>query len=319
MQEIGLLTLRGRDVIHVRDFTKKEIDRLLELTDEFDQMCRKGMKSKMAEGKILATLFYSPSTRTQFAFQAAMARLGGSNIGWAGTAGTSHEKGEEYTDGLRMMEKFADLIAIRHPQENATQTAADVVGVPVINCGDGDNQHPTQCFLEVYAIKKLRGEIKGFNVSVMGDLLHMRVAHSLVYGLAMYGANIILVSPRELMLPEEITKELKEKYNAKIQLMEVDEAIAASDVLYIMPMMEYRFKGEEKAMFERFKNAYHISLDTLKKAGAKQDLLILAPLPRLDELARDIDETRYQGYFKMYEYAVPSKMAVLASILGLTD
>lgn len=311
------MSLKGKDVIHVRDFTRKDVDRILELTDEFEPIYKEGKQSKIAEGKILATLFYAPSTRTQFAFQAAIARLGGSYLGWVGIAGTSHEKGEEYEDGIRMMERFANVIAIRHPQENAAQRAADVADVPVINCGDGDNQHPTQCFLELYTIKRLKGEIGGLNVSIMGDCKHMRVAHSLVYGLAMYHANMIFVSPEELAMPEEIMKELKEKYNAKIQLMGPEEAIAASDVLYIMPMMKYRFK--DPAEYERFKDIYHISLEVLKKAGAKKDLLVLHPLPRLHELARDIDDSPHQGYFKMYEYAIPSKMAILALILGLVE
>jgi aspartate carbamoyltransferase catalytic subunit len=313
------MTLKGKDIIHARDFTKKEVDRLFELTDEFDLIDNRQKPCRIAEGKVLATLFYDPSTRTQFSFQSAMARLGGSYIGWSGTAGTSHEKGEEYEDGLRMMDKFADVIVIRHPQENAAQTAANVLNVPVINCGDGNNQHPTQCVLELYTIKRLKGEIKGLSVSLMGDPLHMRVIHSLVYGLALYDANIILVSPKELTLPEEMIMELKQKYHAKIQLMDVNEAIATSDVLYLTPIAEYRFKGTEKALYEKFKDTYNINLETLRDAGAKKDLLVLHPLPRFKELSRDIDNTSHQGYFKMYDFAIPSKMAFLATILGLKE
>lgn len=312
------MSLKGRDVIHVRDFSRREIDRILEVTEEFETVYREAEQKSIAEGRILATLFFEPSTRTKFAFESAMLRLGGGYIGWAGTEYTSYKKGERFSDGIRMIDEFCNVIAIRHPEEGSAQAAADVVDVPVINCGDGANQHPTQCFLELYAIRKFKGRIGDLNVALMGDLKHQRVARSLVYGLAMYKANMIFVSPKELAMSEDIVNELEQKYRAEITFMEQDEAMQSADVLYMVPVEIERFKDPKE--FEKFRGIYRIDLGVLKRAKAKKDLIVMHCLPRkVERLATEIDETPYAGYWKTYEYAVPSKMAILALILGVVE
>jgi len=301
------MSLKGRDIMHARDFSKDECDYILDLTDYFHSQYKRKELNKIAVDKIIALLFFEPSTRTSFAFEA--------SIGESGVEATSYKKGESFTDGIRMVDKFCDLIVMRHPEQGAPQRAAEVADVPVINCGDGNSQHPTQPLLELYAIKKLRGDVSGLNVVLMGDLKHMRVDHSIVYTLAMYGNHVIYVSPPELTMPEEITNEVKTRYHAKISAMDPPEALEIADVVYITPIAKRRF--EDPKEYEKFASlgTYNINMKTLQKA--KKDLLVLAPLPRYEEVSTELDSTSYQGYFKMYEYAVPSKMAILSTVLGL--
>jgi aspartate carbamoyltransferase catalytic subunit len=309
-----LMNLKGRDIMHARDFSKDECDYILDLTDYFYSHKRKEL-NRIATDRIIALLFFEPSTRTSFAFEAAIHHLGGGCLGESGVETTSYKKGESFTDGIRMVDKFCDLIVMRHPEQGAPQKAAEVADVPVINCGDGNNQHPTQPLLELYAIKKLKGDVSGLNVVLMGDLKHMRVDHSIAYTLAMYGNHVIYVSPPELTMPEEITDELRTRYNAKISVMDPPEALEIADVVYITPIAKRRF--EDPKEYEKFASlgTYQINRKVLQRA--KKDLLVLAPLPRYEELSTEIDNTPCQGYFKMYEYAVSSKMAILSAVLGL--
>jgi len=309
------MSLKGKDILHVRDFTREDFEQVFEVADGFVSLWKEKGYKKLLEGKVLATLFFEPSTRTKFGFEAAMLKLGGTYVGWAGISYTSYEKGERFTDGIRMIDGMADIIAIRHSEVGAAQRAAEVAEAPVINCGDGTNQHPTQPFVELYTIKKLKGKIDGLNIALMGDLRGMRVVNSLVYGCAMFNAHLILVSPKELTLSEDITKELKEKYNVRITLMRPEEAVAEADMLYLSPMEIARFEDEEE--YYRLRGTYGVNLDFLKRAGAKEDLIILHPLPRQEELSPDIDDTPYCGYWEMYRsYAIPIRMALLAMILG---
>jgi aspartate carbamoyltransferase catalytic subunit len=301
--------------MHARDFSRDECDHIFELTEFFYSQYKRKELKQIARDKMIALLFFEPSTRTSFAFESAIFHLGGGCMGEQGVEGTSYKKGESLTDGIRMVDKFCDLIIMRHPEVDAPRKAAEVADVPVINCGDGNNQHPTQPLLELFAIKKLKGRMTDLNVALIGDLKHMRVDHSIVYTLAMYKNHIMYVSPPELTMPEEITNEVKRAYNAEISVMEPPEALEIADVVYITPVAKRRF--EDPAEYEKFASlgTYHLTKKALEKA--KKDLLILAPLPRYEEVPTELDESPYQGYFKMYEYAVASKMAILTAVLGL--
>jgi aspartate carbamoyltransferase catalytic subunit len=301
--------------MHARDLSKAECDHILELTEFFHSHYKRKDLKRIAQDKMIALLFFEPSTRTSFAFESAIFHLGGGCMGEQGVEGTSYKKGESLTDGIRMIDKFCDLIVMRHPEQDAPRIAAEVADVPVINCGDGNNQHPTQPLLELFAIKKLKGTMTGLNVALMGDLKHMRVDHSIVYTLAMYGNHVIYVSPPELTMPEEITNEVKRLYNARISVMNPQEALDVADVVYITPIAKRRFENPEE--YEKFARlgTYHLSKKALERA--KKDLLVLAPLPRYEEVPTELDVSPYEGYFKMYEYAVASKMAILTALWGL--
>jgi aspartate carbamoyltransferase catalytic subunit len=313
------MSMKGKDFINFQDFTKSEVDRIFDLTKKYVPVHMNSEKLDVAEGKILANLFCEPSTRTKFAFEAAILRLGGDHIGWAGIDTTSYKKGESFLDGMRQVDRFADAICLRHEENGAPAATANVCEHPVINCGDGTNQHPTQPLHEMYAMREYKGKLKGLNVVFMGDLKNMRVAHSLAYGLAMYEANQIYVSPPELAMPSEIVNDIKKKYGAKISLMTPEEALPQADVLYTIAMEIKRFiqggLGEEG--FKKFSKYYKVNMESLKRWRVKDDLAIIHCLPRLGELDPDVDGSKYDKVFETYNYAIPAKMALLALMLGV--
>ncbi len=314
-----MVSLEGRDILAVKDFTREEITKILDVTDDFIKIAynARGHKLDLLQGKVLATLFFSPSTRTQFAFQSAMLKLGGGYVGFSGIAGTSYARGEAFEDGIRMYDSFADIICIRHPEPFSAADAARVAEKPVINCGDGTNEHPTDCFHELSVIRRRFGKLEGKTIVMVGDLKSVRTAHSLSYGCAIFDMNMIFAAPKGREMPEEITKELKRRYNAKITEIDVSElknAIKEADILYEVPVLPDFFKDKEE--YERCHGTYKVDLALLREAGVKDDFLVLHPLPRHDELARDIDATNYAGYWEKYRIAIPQKMALLSLILG---
>lgn len=313
------MNLKGRDVLSVKDFTKDEVEHIFDLTDKYVLIAynARGCKTDVLNGKVLATLFFSESTRTQFSYQSAMTKLGGGWIGFAGTAGTSYERGEDFADGIHMYDSFADAIAIRHPKSFWATKAAEVAEKPVINCGDGTNEHPTQMFLEVYAFRKLLGELAGKTITLAGELKGNRVPHSLVYGFAMFNMNIILAAPKGREMPEEITKDLKRRYNAKIReidLLNLKEVIKESDVLEAIPILRDFFADPKE--YKKYHGVFRIDVKLLRETKAEEDLIVYDPMPRRGELARDVDETKWQRSWDVYKFAIPSRMAVLAAIIA---
>jgi aspartate carbamoyltransferase catalytic subunit len=296
----------GRDIISIRDFSRGEIEHILSVAERME-----GHGGNILKGRVLGTLFFEPSTRTRLSFETAMGRLGGRTIGFAEAGITSVSKGEGLTDTVRTVENYCDVMVIRHPMEGSARLAAEVSRNPVINAGDGSNQHPTQTLLDLYTIKRETGNLTG-NVTLMGDLKYGRTVHSLAYALAMFGADITLVSPKGLEMPRGVLSDLEE-FDVEIHETEsLEEAIPRTHVLYVTRIQKERFPDPEE--YERVKGAYKVTLDTLKEA--RDDLVILHPLPRVDEISPEVDGTRFARYFQQVSYGVPVRMAILALVLG---
>jgi aspartate carbamoyltransferase catalytic subunit len=329
--------LAGRDVISVFDLSNAEIEQLMDLADEMEKFSRG--RTDVCSGKVMAALFYEPSTRTRFSFEAAMQRLGGGVITCAEAGTTSAAKGESLADTVRIVECYADVIVMRHPLEGSAALAAEYARAPVINGGDGAHEHPTQTLLDLYTLRKEHGGIRGASVLLVGDLKYGRAARSLAYGLARFGAQIICVAPQGLEMEARTAKRLAQlgspvrQYPSMEALAADDElraAIAgagggrgaarggASDVMalfdaiYVTRVQKERFPSAQA--FEAVKSSYAITVEVLKRT--RSDTLIMHPLPRVDELDYGIDADPRATYFRQAGYGVPMRMALLAAILG---
>ena len=306
-------SLKGKDIISLRELKKDDLVYLLSRAADFEKILQKEGSSDLLKGKILATLFYEPSTRTRLSFTAAMQRLGGSVIGFSEPETTSTVKGENLADTVRVIENYADVLAIRHSEEGAAKLAAQFSSKPIINCGDGSHAHPTQTLIDLYTIKKEKGKIDGLKVALVGDLKYGRTAHSLAYALALFGADMVFVSPESLSMPKDVTTELKDKFGVDIkEYTRMEDVIKEVDVLYVTRIQKERFPDPEE--YEKVKGAYKVDLKLL--TGCKKDLIILHPLPRVYEVDPELDNTRHAKYFIQTYYGIPVRMAILASILG---
>ena len=267
--------------------------------------------SDMLKGKVLATLFYEPSTRTRLSFETAMLKLGGGNIGFAEPEITSVQKGENLADTIRTIENYADIIALRHSMEGAAKLAAEFSKVPIINGGTGAQEHPTQAFIDLYTIRKEKGKIDGLKIALIGDLRYGRTVHSLAFALALYNIQLYLVSPETLRMRNDVLQTIKNKIpvteNANLETI-----IPEIDVLYITRIQNERFPDVTE--YSKVKGAYKIDLESLK--GAKKDAIILHPLPRVDEIAAEVDNTPQARYFLQVWNGVVVRMALLSLILG---
>lgn len=301
---------KNRDLINLSDFSRKEIEKVFKQADIFLET--KLAPIKILEGKILATAFFEPSTRTRLSFEAAMHRLGGAVIGFSSVEGTSIQKGESVEDTIRMLDNYSDVMVVRHWEEGVMQRLAKVAKHPVINAGEGKNSHPTQALLDLYSIIKEKGRIEGLSYGIMGDLKHARTARDFIGGLSMFGVKEVnLIAPSELMLEEVFMKEYEEKGMKFNGHESVEEVIEELDILYIVRLQVERFSDREEA--ERLRGSYAINAKTLE--SAKGDLKILHPLPRTDEVSTDVDGTPHATYFKQVFYSVPVRMAILSLIL----
>ncbi|MBS7621289.1 aspartate carbamoyltransferase [Candidatus Bathyarchaeota archaeon] len=303
------MQFEGRDIISIRDFSREEIDYILKVAEAMEPLARKG--SDMLRGKILATLFFEPSTRTRLSFEAAMHKLGGSTIGFAEAEIASVRKGENLADTVRTVENYADVIAIRHPLEGAARLAAEFAKVPIINGGSGAEEHPTQALLDLYTIMKEKGVIDGLKIAFVGDLRYGRTVHSLAYALSYYDVELYLVSPESLKMRREVLEEIREKIPV-IEETDVRKVVPLLDVLYVTRIQKERFP--DPAEYIKVKGSYKIDLETLSKA--KKDLIIMHPLPRVDEIAAEVDGTPHARYFQQVWNGIVTRMALLALILG---
>ncbi len=303
------MQFEGRDIISIRDFSREEIDYILKVAEAMEPLARKG--SDMLRGKILATLFFEPSTRTRLSFEAAMHKLGGSTIGFAEAEIASVRKGENLADTVRTVENYADVIAIRHPLEGAARLAAEFAKVPIINGGSGAEEHPTQALLDLYTIMKEKGVIDGLKIAFVGDLRYGRTVHSLAYALSYYDVELYLVSPESLKMRREVLEEIREKIPV-IEETDVRKVVPLLDVLYVTRIQKERFP--DPAEYIKVKGSYKIDLETLSKA--KKDLIIMHPLPRVDEIAAEVDGTPHARYFQQVWNGIVTRMALLALLLG---
>jgi aspartate carbamoyltransferase catalytic subunit len=302
------MNFKGKDVISIRDFSKKEIEEILKEAEKMEAALAKNAPLNYLEGKILANLFFEPSTRTRLSFASAMQKLGGSVIGFEDITSTSMAKGESLIDTIKTVEKYCDVIVIRHPREGSARLAAEISEKPVINAGDGANQHPTQTILDLYTIKKLKGRIKGLNVALVGDLKYGRVMKSLAYGLAMFEANLTLVSPVGLELPEQTIKEIVEKFD--IEIIQTDNILSGlknADVIYVCRIQKERFEDVYEA--EKVQKSFRITSQMLEKT--KEEAIILHALPKTVEIEPSIDKTKKAKYFDQVYYGVPVRMAII--------
>jgi aspartate carbamoyltransferase catalytic subunit len=267
--------------------------------------------SDLLKGKILATLFFEASTRTRLSFESSMQRLGGSAIGFAEAEIASVKKGENLADTVRTVENYADVIVLRHPLEGAARLAAEFSKVPIVNGGSGAEEHPTQALLDMYTMLKEKSKIEGLKIALVGDLRYGRTVHSLAYALSLYNIELYLVSPETLRMRREVLQTIKER----IQVTEktsLDKIIPIVDVLYLTRIQKERFP--DPAEYAKVKGSYRIDLETL--SDAKKNLIIMHPLPRVDEIAPEVDDTQYARYFQQVRNGIVVRMALLALILG---
>ncbi|MCR5304082.1 MAG: aspartate carbamoyltransferase [Lachnospiraceae bacterium] len=294
------------------DLSVEEMDRMFDLAGDIERNPEK--YSHICDGKRIATLFYEPSTRTRLSFESAMLNLGGQVIGFPDGGVSSAAKGESVADTIRVVSCFADICAMRHPKEGAPYVAAEFSKIPVINAGDGGHQHPTQTLTDLLTIRSLQGRLDNFTVGICGDLKFGRTTHSLVNALARYkGIRFIFISPPELRIPDYITEMLSSKDIEFSEVIKLEDSIADLDVLYMTRVQRERFFNEDD--YVRLKDFYVLTQEKLR--NAKESMLILHPLPRVNEISVDVDSDPRAAYFKQVQYGVYVRMALILTLLGL--
>jgi len=302
-----------RDLIGIEDFSTEEIDELIEVSK--DIITNKEKYLEKCKGKILATLFFEPSTRTRLSFESAMLSLGGSVLGFSSADSSSTQKGETLADTIKVVSGYSDIIAMRHPKEGAPIVAANNSKVPIINAGDGGHNHPTQTLLDLLTISQEKGRLDNFTVGLCGDLKFGRTVHSLIIALSRY-ANIkfVLISPKELKIPEYLKQDVLNKKNIEyIETESLEENIDKLDILYMTRVQKERFLNEEE--YVRLKDVYILDKQKLEKA--KKDLCILHPLPRVNEISTEIDDDPRAAYFRQAEYGKYMRMAIILKLLNI--
>ncbi|MCX6662697.1 MAG: aspartate carbamoyltransferase [Euryarchaeota archaeon] len=306
------MNFKNRDIISIKDFSKEEIDYILDYAKRMIPYANAEKHTTLLNQHILAALFFEPSTRTRLSFESAMHRLGGNVIGFADPSGTSQKKGESLADTIRMADSYSDAIVIRHPQEGAARLAAEFSEVPVLNAGDGAGQHPTQCLLDLFTILTEKKKIKGNKVVLLGDLKYGRTVHSLAYALSLFKADLTFVSPETLKMPKEVINECKEFGVEPVSTSNLEKAIKEADVLYVTRIQKERFPDAEE--YNRVVGSYKVDNTLLQQA--KQDLIVMHPLPRVVEIDPEVDKTKHALYFKQAFNGLPVRMALLSLILG---
>lgn len=302
----------GRDVVSIAGLCRADIDAVLEQARICEDAGRTRLFSHVLDGYLLATIFLEPSTRTRLSFEAAMQRLGGSVISVAEPHSSSLAKGESLPDMVRVVEQYADVIVLRSPVPGAAAEAAAVAAVPVINAGDGTHEHPTQALLDLYTIQKERGRLDGLTVAFAGDLKHGRTVHSLLLALLPYRPTVLTVSPASLALPSDLVEAAEEAGVRVTALPHLEDALHISDVLYMTRVQRERFADE--AEYDRLKDAYRLDRETLERVGGAAT--IMHPLPRLTELADDLDELPTAAYIRQAGNGIWVRQALLGMILG---
>ncbi len=300
-----------RNLIDILDFTKEEIEKLC--TTAEDIIANPEMYSESCKGKILGTLFFEPSTRTRLSFVSAMMSLGGNVLGFSNSGSTSVSKGETLSDTIRMVSAYSDIIAMRHPKEGAPTVAASVASVPIINAGDGGHYHPTQTLTDLLTIQRKKGRFDNLTVGICGDLKYGRTVHSLIAAMTRYeNVSFVLISPNELALPGYVKSEFLDKAGCNYKEAEcLESAMPELDILYMTRIQQERFS--DKAQYERLKDVY--ILDAAKLKNAKSDLSIMHPLPRVNEIAVDVDDDPRASYFEQAENGRYIRMALILKLL----
>ncbi len=302
-----------RHLMSPLDFSVEELDKLLDLGNDIEKHPEK--YAHACAGKKLATLFYEPSTRTRLSFEAAMMNLGGNVLGFSSAQSSSAAKGESVSDTIRMVSCYADICAMRHPKEGAPMVAARVSSIPVINAGDGGHQHPTQTLTDLLTIRSLKGRLDHLTIGLCGDLKFGRTVHSLIKALSRYeGVSFVLISPEELKIPEYIKEDVLEAQNIPyIEVEHLEDIMGTLDILYMTRVQRERFFNEED--YIRLKDFY--VLDKKKMELAREDMLVLHPLPRVNEISVEVDNDPRAAYFRQVQYGVYVRMALILTLLGI--
>jgi len=301
--------MKNRNLISITDFSKEEYVKILDLAETFE----KQPVQDIANGKVVATLFFEPSTRTRLSFESAANRMGAKVIGFTDAASSSTSKGESLSDTIKTVCCYADLIVMRHPLEGAARLASEVASVPIINAGDGANQHPTQCMLDLYSIRKTQNTLDNLNIALVGDLKYGRTVHSLTEAMCNFNTTFHLISPNSLKLPSSVKMHIKEKNLKYYQYTEMQDAIDKVDILYMTRVQRERFLDIQD--YEKVKNAYILEQSMLE--NCKSNLKILHPLPRVNEINTNVDDTQQAYYFQQAQNGVYVRQALIAAILGL--
>lgn len=302
----------GSDILSTMDLTRDDVEHIIKVSEQFLPVALKEKTSNLLEGKLMAALFYEPSTRTRLSFETAMNRLGGRVLTVVGTEYSSLSKGETLWDTGKMIEKYVDVIAMRHPQPGSPREVAESANVPVINAGDGGGEHPTQALLDVFTVTREHKKVDGLTVALVGDLKYGRTVHSLSYLLSHFDVKLILVSPDKLKMPEEITKYLSSKKIAYEETEDLGVALKNAQVLYDTRVQRERFADVNE--YEKYKHYYVLTRELVEKYNPK--LTIMHPLPRVGEIHQDVDDLPGAAYFRQAQNGVAVRMALLSLVLG---
>jgi len=300
------------DLITMDDLTNKEITSLLDNAERLLPVAKGEIYLPLLEGKVLANMFFENSTRTRMSFESAMKRLGGSVLNFS-SAGSSVAKGETLYDTMQMIDGYADVAAIRHPQQGAAQYSADAIEIPVLNAGDGAGNHPTQTLLDLFTIREAHGTLEGLNVVLVGDLRYGRTVHSLSHALVRFGATLTLVSPESLRMPSEIVSDLNAGGAEVTETTDLAGTIAEADVIYMTRIQKERFPDEDE--YTKVAGIYMLTASDL--ASAKESMIIMHPLPRVNEIHPSVDSTHHARYFQQAFNGVVARMALLCDCLGV--
>lgn len=300
-----------RHLIEPMDLSLKELDEIFDLANQMMESPEK--YADICKGKLMATLFYEPSTRTRLSFEAAMLRLGGKVLGFSEASSSSVAKGESIADTIRTIECYADIAVMRHPKEGAPKVASLYSNIPIINAGDGGHQHPTQTLTDLLTIQSIKGRLSNLTIGVCGDLKFGRTVHSLIKAMARYeNIKLVLISPNELRIPEYIKKQILEKQNIEfVEIERLEDIIDQLDILYMTRVQKERFFNEED--YIRLKDSYILDREKMKKA--KDSMIVLHPLPRVNEISIDVDSDPRAAYFKQAKYGMFVRMALIVKLL----
>lgn len=303
--------MKNRSLISINDYTKEQQLRILELAAEFE----KEPRQKILENYVIATLFFEPSTRTRLSFESAISQLGGKIIGFTDASSSSVSKGETLMDTIKTVSNYSDLIVMRHPLDGSSRWASEVSHLPVINAGDGANQHPTQCLLDMYSIQKTQGSLDNIHIAFVGDLKYGRTVHSLAIAMSQFNTTFHLVSPEELKLPSAVKKYIKDAGLNYHQYTDLNEVMDQVDILYMTRIQKERFSDPME--YEKVKNSYILKNEHLE--NSKENLKVLHPLPRVNEIEEAVDSNPKAYYFQQARNGVYTREALIAYTLGLRD
>ncbi|KAF5063222.1 Aspartate carbamoyltransferase catalytic subunit [anaerobic digester metagenome] len=301
--------MKNKSLVSINDLAKDEILKVLDLAEEFAE----NPNQRILDGKVVATLFFEPSTRTRLSFESAVNRLGGRVIGFSEASSTSVSKGESLKDTILTVANYSDLIVMRHPIEGSARYSSEVSGVPIINAGDGANQHPTQTLLDLFSIRKTQGKLDDLNIFLVGDLKYGRTVHSLLMAMSHFNASFTFVAPKELQMPNEYKMFLKEKGLKFTEQTDLNENLDKADIIYMTRVQRERFSDPME--YEKVKNVYVLRNHMLEKT--KPSMRVLHPLPRVNEIHTDVDPNPQAYYFTQALNGVYTRMAIMALILGL--